>query len=123
MKDSWETVNAEEAERIVEDGIKNLGQVIRFMRDREITGVMKIGESVKQQLDEFRPKVPLLLALRKRGMLDRHWDMVSKVMGIEPPIRPDDNFTFERVLEMGLMEKVDKIVEIGETAGKEYQIE
>ena len=48
MKDSWETVNAEECERVVEDGIKNLGQVIRFMRDREIIGVMKIGESIKQ---------------------------------------------------------------------------
>lgn len=47
LNDEWEKVNAEEAERVVEDGIKNLGQVIRFMRDREITGVMKIGESVK----------------------------------------------------------------------------
>jgi dynein heavy chain len=44
------------------------------MRDREITGVMKIAESVKSQLDEFKPKVPLLLALRKKGMNDRHWD-------------------------------------------------
>jgi dynein heavy chain len=44
-------------------------------------------------------------------------------MGIDPPIRPDENFTFEKVLEMGLMEKVDKIVDIGETAGKEYSIE
>jgi len=47
LKDSLETVNAEEAERVVEDGLKNLGHVIRFMRGREITGVMKIGESVK----------------------------------------------------------------------------
>lgn len=90
------------------------------MRDREIVGVMKIAESVKAQLDEFRPKVPLLMALRRKGMTDRHWDMVSRVMEVNPPIRPDENFTFERALEMGLMEQVEKIVEIGETAGKEY---
>ena len=115
MKDSWETVNAEEAERVVEDGIKNLGQVIRFMRDREIIGVMKIGESIKLQLDEFRPKVPLLMALRKKGMLDRHWDQVSKVMKLDVPLRPNENFTFEKAIEMGLMEQADKLVDIGET--------
>lgn len=104
MKDSWETVNAEEAERVVEEGIKNLAQVIRFMRDREITGVMKIGESIKQQLDDFKPRVPLLLALRKKGMLDRHWDQVSKAMGLAVPLRPTEEFTFEQVIDMGLME-------------------
>jgi len=32
-------------------------------------------------------------------------------------------FTFNQVLEMGLMKEVDFIVEIGERAGKEYNIE
>ena len=44
------------------------------------------------------------MALRKKGMLDRHWDQVSKVMKLEVPLRPNDNFTFEKALEMGLME-------------------
>ena len=30
--------------------------------------ILKIAESVKGQIDEFRPKVPLLLALRKKGL-------------------------------------------------------
>lgn len=63
------------------------------------------------------------MALRKKGMLDRHWNQVSKVMHIDTPIRPNDDFTFEKVIEMGLMDQVDKIVDIGETAGKEHQIE
>lgn len=71
-------------------------------------------------MDEFRPKVPLLLALRKKGMIDRHWDMVSKVMGIDPPLRPDESFTFEKALDLGLMEKVEKIVDIGETVRHLY---
>ena len=123
MNDPWDTVNADEAERVVEDGIKNLGQVIRYMRDRDIIGVMKIAESVKAQLDEFRPKVPLLIALRRKGMTQRHWDQVSSVMDIQPPISPNEEFTFNQVIQMGLMQQVDKIVEIGETAGKEFQIE
>ena len=73
LHDPWETVDAEEAEKLVEEGTKNLGQVVRYMRDRDILGVMKIADSVKSQLEEFKPKVPLLSALRKKGMTDRHW--------------------------------------------------
>lgn len=93
------------------------------MKDREIVGVMKIADSVKKQLEEFRPKVPLLIALRKKGMNERHWNMISETMGFEVPFRPDEDFTFERALQMNLMEKVERVVEIGETAGKEYSIE
>ena len=74
-------------------------------------------------MDEFRPKVPLLLALRKKGMTERHWDQVSIAMGINPPLRPNDDFTFAKALELGLMDQVERIVDIGETAGKEYAIE
>jgi len=56
-------------------------------------------------LDEFRPKVPLLLALRKKGMTERHWNLVSAAMGIiDPPLRPNEDFTFAKALELGLMD-------------------
>lgn len=29
---------------------------------------------MKKKVDEFKPFVPLALALRKEGMKDRHWD-------------------------------------------------
>lgn len=93
------------------------------MRDRDILGVMKIADSVKSQLEEFKPKVPLLSALRKKGMTDRHWAQVQKVMNFTEKLVPDENMTFNKLLNMGLMDKADKIVDIGETAGKEFQIE
>jgi dynein heavy chain len=76
---------------------------------------------VKAQIDEFRPKVPLMVALRKEGMKDRHWQQVSDKVGF--PVKPDEGFTFSKVLEMGLMKNVDACVEIGERAAKEYGIE
>lgn len=72
-------------------------------------------------MEEFKPKVPLLVALRKQGMEERHWEDISKVMGFKIE-KKNDGFTFERALEMGLMKHVDEIVQIGERAGKEYQI-
>ena len=42
-------------------------------------------------------------------------------MGFE--VKPDEGFTFTKCLDMGLMKFVEPCCEIGERAGKEYQIE
>ena len=117
----WEQLNAPEAEKFVEEAVRNLGSSIRFFRDRNITGVLKIGETVKKEVDEFRPKVPLMVALRKEGMKERHWEQISELMGF--PVAPGEGFNFAKVLELGLMKNVDQIVEVGERASKEYGIE
>ena len=41
--------------------------------------IVAIGEKVKQEMDSFKPKLPLMVALRKEGMKDRHWAEVSKL--------------------------------------------
>jgi hypothetical protein len=38
--------------------------VLRYFKDRDIDPMCKITDIVKQQLDAFRPKVPLMVALR-----------------------------------------------------------
>lgn len=54
-------------------------------------------------------------------MKDRHWELISEKVGFE--VKPYEGFTFNHSLEMGLKQYVDDIVEIGEKAGKEYNIE
>jgi len=48
-------------------------------------------------MEEFKPKVPLLVALRKQGMEERHWQDISKVMGMKIE-KKKDGFTFEIAL-------------------------
>lgn len=73
-------------------------------------------------MDKFKPNLPLMVALRKDGMKDRHWAEVSKLAGVE--INPDDEeFTFRKILGLGLLNHVDACVEIGEKASKEFNIE
>ena len=62
------------AERFVEDSTKLLNGVCRFFRERGITAVYDIAAQVKREIDEFKPKVPLMVALRKPGMVARHWE-------------------------------------------------
>lgn len=66
-------LDAEGCERFVEDSVRLLNQTTKFFKDRNLLAVHKISVDVKKQLDDFRPKVPLMVALRKEGMRDRHW--------------------------------------------------
>lgn len=62
-----------------------------------------------------------MVALRKKGMKDRHWEQISEKVGFE--VKPYEGFTFTKLLEMGLMAHVETCVDIGERAAKEFQIE
>ena len=74
--------------------------VIKFMKDRGIDSIRHIAEKIKAEMDLFRPKVPLLVALRTRGMTDRHWTAISDKAGFE--VKPfGSDFTFKKVLGMG----------------------
>ncbi len=83
MYGDWFNINAENCEKFVEDAIKNLTYSTRYFKDKEIVHMLKIAESVKVQIDEFRPKVPLLLAMRKNGLRARHWNHISDKIGFK----------------------------------------
>lgn len=68
------------------------------------------------EIEAFRPKVPLMVALRQKGMMDRHWNDITKRMGFD--VKPALDFTFTKALEIGLMKEVDYCVEVGERAAK-----
>lgn len=73
------------------------------MKDRDITIIMRIAEKVKASIEEFRPKVPLLVALKKVGMRERHWELIERVVGYR--VNPYDNkdFCFQTILDLGLL--------------------
>mmetsp|Transcript_23924 Transcript_23924/g.20925 ORF Transcript_23924/g.20925 Transcript_23924/m.20925 type:complete len:205 (+) Transcript_23924:2513-3127(+) len=105
MNCEWESLDAEEAERFVDDALRTLTQAIRFFSQREITPILKIAEKVKADIEEFKPKVPLMVAMRKKGMTERHWEQISKAVGFE--VKPGEGFNFKAALEMDLMKAVD----------------
>ena len=121
LDDPWETLNAPAVENFVEDSTKLMAGNIRFFKDKGITPMLKIAETVKAQLDEFKPKVPLMVALRKDGMKERHWEQISQKVGYE--VKPDEFFTFQKCLDLGLMKNLEACVEVGERAYKEFGIE
>jgi dynein heavy chain len=54
-------------------------------------------------------------------MKERHWDMITAKVGFE--VKPHDGFTYQECMDMKLVDYTDIIVDVGEKAGKEYNIE
>jgi dynein heavy chain, axonemal len=84
--------------------------------------VLKIAEVVRSQIDKFKPKVPLMVALRKKGMKERHWNevreaLIKKLPESERetvPVLPTEDFTFKKALKLKLMNCIDTCVDVGE---------
>jgi dynein heavy chain, axonemal len=127
MNGKWEDLNAEQLVSSFEVCLKNMSQAVRFFgQDTEeakekFKEILPIAKKVKEAIDEFKPIVPLAEALRKEGMLDRHWDQLSEAVGFD--IRPEEGFTLTTVVNLGMKKHVAKAEEIGEKAFKEFHIE
>lgn len=72
-------------------------------------------------MDEFKPYVPLIQALRNPGMKDRHFEYLSAQTGIQMALKP--TITFKSLLILGVMEFEELIKTVSETAAKEYATE
>jgi dynein heavy chain len=81
-----------------------------------------LAESVKAEIDVFKPKVPLMVALRKPGMVERHWKQISDIVGftVNPDVETEEPINFQKVLDLGLMKNVEELVDVGERASKEF---
>jgi dynein heavy chain len=121
LYDEFAVLDAPKLEETVDTSNKVMAQVIRLFRDKELPGILKIAESIKGEVEEFKPFVPLALALRTEGMKDRHWEAISQKVGFE--VKPYEGFTFNQCLEMELNKYTEECVDIGEKAGKEFNIE
>ena len=76
---------------------------------------------MKNQMEEFKPYIGVIQALRNPGMKERHLEELSEKTQIDISMGPD--MTFEMLLELGLMQFQDIIKEISESAAKEHAIE
>lgn len=129
MNDALLSIDAISAERFVEDGLKTLNSSIRQLKEKakmldkenEFKKLLEIGNSIKKEIDDFKSKVPLLMGIKREGMLERHWDEIRSRTQIN--FKVDDNLTFDQLIKLGLLEHTSLCIEIGEKANKEFAIQ
>ena len=121
INDPFDELDAQEVEDVVDNANRVMAQTIRFFRDKELPNILAIGDGVKKAVEDFKVEVPIIIAIRTDGMKERHWDNLSAKVGFE--IKPTENFTYQNCIDMKLADYSEIIVDVGEKASKEYNIE
>ena len=82
---------------------------------------LKVAENLKDQIEEFRLKLPLIACICNKGMRERHWVQVSDLLGYS--FQPNETTTLSSMLGMKLEKHMEQLEEIGGSASKEYSLE
>jgi len=120
MNGPLEEVDATYVDKWVTERIRQLKMAGRFFQKRNLSDVYELCQKTRAEIEDFMPKVPLLVALRRPGITDRHWKQISDKLSTE--IIPNEDFTFHDALKKGLLNEMDFCVKVGERASKEYGI-
>lgn len=72
-------LDGETIERSIFDMYKTMVKSVRVFA--EIEAVQEVAILVRQQIEDFKPLVPVLLSLRNPGMKQRHWDALKETTG------------------------------------------
>lgn len=102
LNGSFLELNAEEVEKNLTNAWRVMFKSVKQFKAQP--GVLGVASKVKDEMDEFKPNLPLIQALRNPGMRDRHWDRLSDEL--EMNVHPDSSTTLTRLLDMKLLYKV-----------------
>jgi dynein heavy chain, axonemal len=81
-----------------------------------------VYEHLKNKIDQFRTAMPLIADLRDEAMRERHWKEL-KFEVKEEFDEDSEEFTLEKIFELGLNNHGEKVSELADNARKELKIE
>jgi hypothetical protein len=89
-KEAWTNgpfieLDAENVEGAVTVLLRNLAKSAKTFERLNLAQVNVIAAQVRDEVDLFRPKVPLIVALRNPGMRDRHWQDLTEKSACDLP--------------------------------------
>eukprot|EP00727_Mastigamoeba_balamuthi_P012891 m51a1_g8224 putative dynein heavy chain axonemal (4742) ;mRNA; r:111319-133683 len=119
MSASFASLKIEQIEDLMNNGGKTMYKLGEYFKSSR--SFAQIAHQIRDQIEAFRPHMPLITALRDSSMRPRHLDMLQNEMHID--LKFDDSMTLSTMLTLGLEEKLPYIQKITELAGKEYIIE
>ncbi|ESO89088.1 hypothetical protein LOTGIDRAFT_210054 [Lottia gigantea] len=119
MNGAFQELNAEDIENEVGDMWRTMYKLTKTFGDQ--AGPRRIADSVKGKIDKFKQHMPILQTICNPGIRDRHWDMMSDIVGFN--IKPEGDISLSKMLEYGLNKHLARLEEIGAAAAKEYSLE
>ena len=121
LENDFSTLDGNEIDNTLQELTKNFNVALsRFKSDGVDDTIFNIAFKYKKQIDEFKPKGELAVALT-RGLKDRHWEEIKEKTGID--CTPREGFTFNHILEAGMIKHLEICSDVGEKAYREAKIE
>jgi dynein heavy chain len=112
----FKNFKSEEAEEVSQEYLKRITKIGRETKDWEVWSTLQ--ERVKQ----LRRTIPIFHDLKNPAIRERHWQQLMDDVGkVFDPQR--DDFTLEKVIEMGFDQYADNISTLSGAATKELSIE
>jgi dynein heavy chain len=102
--------------------LRNLNKSAKTFERNNLSQCNVIAAQVRDEVDQFRPKVPLIISLRNRGMRERHWDELAAKAHVKFPA-DKTKLTLQGLVDLGLVKAMADVEKVAEKAGKEYSIE
>ena len=115
-------LDADALETSVTTLLRNLTKCGKTFDRLDLSQCNCIAESVRVEVDEFRPRVPLITSLRNPGMRERHWDELQEKLGFQFPV-PVEDLTLQILVDCKLLDHLEIVQKIAEKASKEFGIE
>jgi dynein heavy chain len=119
----WREIPWSEIQNEIEKMIETIDQ---FSRDcTKLPGSLKSWEAykeLKQEIDDMTEILPLVTALAKPSIRNRHWDDVIELVKEEIPYQ-SENFTLQQLFKCPLLQFREEIEEITESADKQLKLE
>jgi dynein heavy chain len=112
-------VNPDQVDQDVNNYWRQLYKLERQFQNQPVA--RKMAAKLRAKVDEFKEYLPLVTTLFNPGMRDRHWDMISEIIGFE--FKPAEDTNLLRVIELNLNEHTPKFEPISEAASKEFSLE
>lgn len=105
----------------IEQEVKSSWELVSKLEDEfsDIPSARELVINVREKIEDFKNKMPVIKTLGNPGFRERHWELVSNTVGF--PVKGGSNLF--QILDMGLDEYVSKFEKISEAATKEYNLE
>ncbi|XP_014203995.1 dynein heavy chain 7, axonemal [Copidosoma floridanum] len=112
------TYNPEEIDGEVSTSFRTMYKLEKSFHEPE---PRKLAETVRESIESFKERMPVVLTLGNPGLKERHWLEISDLVGF--PVKFDESLTLRKILDLQLDEHIARFESISEAASKENTLE
>ncbi|XP_055637886.1 dynein axonemal heavy chain 3 isoform X3 [Toxorhynchites rutilus septentrionalis] len=80
----------------------------------------RVAEQIRMKIDKFKVYLPILEAICRQGLCERHWAQIAEELGQE--VNPEVKNSLGLMVDIDIMKIQNRLEEISNAAGKEHEL-